>query len=194
MQYCAYCGNPVEAVSYAPCAKCANSTNGAPRPRAGTGGGSNAVAIIIGVAAGGLVLIAIIGILAAIAIPNLLTAMQRSKQKRTMVDIRSLATAVELYATDNNEYPKSVDLISPKYLKVIPRFDGWGHPFKYECVADDTGKCTRYVIGSGAKDGRFEGGGLRDAVPQTPRATANFDCDIIFSNGDFMEYPEGFHR
>src|SRR5438105_14359454 len=36
-----------------------------------------------------LIVVAIIGILAAIAIPNLLTAMQRSKQKRTMADMRS---------------------------------------------------------------------------------------------------------
>ena len=35
-----------------------------------------------------LIVVAIIGILAAIAIPNLLTAMQRSKQKRTMADMR----------------------------------------------------------------------------------------------------------
>ena len=40
-----------------------------------------------------LIVVAIIGILAAIAIPNLLTAMQRSKQKRSMADIRSIATA-----------------------------------------------------------------------------------------------------
>ncbi len=40
-----------------------------------------------------LIVVAIIGILAAIAIPNLLTAMQRSKQKRTMADMRTIATA-----------------------------------------------------------------------------------------------------
>ncbi|HMC21457.1 MAG TPA: prepilin-type N-terminal cleavage/methylation domain-containing protein, partial [Thermoanaerobaculia bacterium] len=42
-----------------------------------------------------LIVVAIIGILAAIAIPNLLTAMQRSKQKRTMADMRTIATAWE---------------------------------------------------------------------------------------------------
>src|SRR5512132_3586640 len=51
-----------------------------------------------------LIVIAIIGILAAIAIPNLLNAVQRGKQKRTMADMRSLATAVEAYAVDNNNY------------------------------------------------------------------------------------------
>ena len=52
-----------------------------------------------------LIVIAIIGILAAIAIPNLLNAVQRGKQKRSMSDMRALATAVEAYAVDNNSYP-----------------------------------------------------------------------------------------
>src|SRR5437763_1331013 len=51
-----------------------------------------------------LIVVAIIGILAAIAIPNLLTAMQRSKQKRTMADMRTIATAWEARATDTNKY------------------------------------------------------------------------------------------
>src|SRR6478735_2999285 len=51
-----------------------------------------------------LIVVAIIGILAAIAIPNLLTAMQRAKQKRTMADIRTIATAWEARATDMNNY------------------------------------------------------------------------------------------
>ena len=54
-----------------------------------------------------LIVIAIIGILAAIAIPNLLNAVQRGKQKRTMSDMRALATAVEAYAVDNNNYPQA---------------------------------------------------------------------------------------
>jgi type II secretion system protein G len=49
-----------------------------------------------------LIVIAIIGILAAIAIPNLLNAVQRGKQKRSMSDMRTMATAVEAYAVDNN--------------------------------------------------------------------------------------------
>src|SRR5437867_7536931 len=54
-----------------------------------------------------LIVIAIIGILAAIAIPNLLNAVQRGKQKRSMADMRSLATAIEAYAVDNNVYPQA---------------------------------------------------------------------------------------
>ena len=193
MQYCAYCGSPVDAVSFAPCAKCGNPTNGAPRPRA-VAGGNNAAVIVIVAIVGGLFVVAIIGILAAIAIPNLLTAMQRSKQKRTMADIRTLATGVEAYESDNNEYPKAVGVLSPKYIKTLPTLDGWGHPFQYECLTDQTGKCSGYAIGSGAKDSRFENGVLHDAVAQPRGPTTNFDCDIVYSNGNFVEYPEGVQR
>ena len=189
MEYCAYCGNPVEKVSQSPCAKCGKPTNGAPPPVAT--GGSNTAIIAVVVVFGGLIVIAIIGVLAAIAIPNFLTAKQRAMQKRTIADIRTLAVAAESYATDNNEYPKSVDALAPKYIATIPRLDGWGHAIEYECLPDETGKCTGYVIGSPAKDGRFESGSLRDALAEKRGATSNFDCDIIYSNGSFIEYPEG---
>src|ERR1043166_9510090 len=51
-----------------------------------------------------LIVVAIIGILAAIAIPNLMTAVQRAKQKRTMVNIRNIATAWEACAGDLSKY------------------------------------------------------------------------------------------
>src|SRR5476651_2007528 len=60
-----------------------------------------------------LIVIAIIGILAAIAIPNLLNAVQRGKQKRTMSDMRALATAIEAFAVDNNTYPTGIAACSP---------------------------------------------------------------------------------
>jgi len=52
-----------------------------------------------------LIVVAIIAILAAIAVPNFLEAQVRSKVSRSKADIRSLATAIEAYATDNNAYP-----------------------------------------------------------------------------------------
>src|SRR5213593_3006566 len=91
-----------------------------------------------------LIVVAIIGILAAIAIPNLLNAMQRSKQKRSMADIRSIATAWEARATDMNNYGAAggqstlawgsgtnmsytamAGLLTPTYIKSLPRNDGW---------------------------------------------------------------------
>ncbi len=52
-----------------------------------------------------LIVVAIIAILAAIAVPNFLEAQVRSKVSRVKSDMRSLATALESYAVDNNRYP-----------------------------------------------------------------------------------------
>lgn len=52
-----------------------------------------------------LIVVAIIGILAAIAVPNFLNAQIRAKVARTMSDIRSMATALEMYSTDKGTYP-----------------------------------------------------------------------------------------
>ena len=192
MEYCAYCGNPTGKVSYAPCPKCGNPTNGAPRPApAAAGGGTNTALIVIFAVVGALVLVAIIGILAAIAVPNLLTAKQRAMQKRTMADIRMIATAAEAYATDNNGvYPETLAVLAPKYIKVVPTRDGWGHQFEYECLTDETGKCTGYVILSGGKNGHPDDS-MRELAAHPRGATTNFDCDIVYSNGTFVEYPEG---
>lgn len=52
-----------------------------------------------------LIVVAIIAILAAIAVPNFLEAQTRSKVSRAQADIRALTTAIESYHTDNNAYP-----------------------------------------------------------------------------------------
>ena len=50
-------------------------------------------------------MVAIIAILAAIAVPNFLEAQARSKVSRELSDLRSIATALEAYAVDHNDYP-----------------------------------------------------------------------------------------
>jgi prepilin-type N-terminal cleavage/methylation domain-containing protein len=56
-----------------------------------------------------LIVVAIIAILAAIAVPNFLEAQTRSKVARVKSDLRSLATAIESYRVDHNEYPEGTD-------------------------------------------------------------------------------------
>lgn len=56
-----------------------------------------------------LIVVAIIGILAAIAVPNFLNAQIRSKIARVESDQRALATALEAYRVDNNSYPPDGD-------------------------------------------------------------------------------------
>jgi type II secretion system protein G len=57
-----------------------------------------------------LIVVAIIGILAAIAIPNFLDAQVRAKVANVKSDFRNLRTAMETYYVDNDDYPR----------------DGWG--------------------------------------------------------------------
>jgi general secretion pathway protein G len=136
-----------------------------------------------------LIVVAIIGIIAAIAIPNLLNAIQRGRQKRTMADMRSIGTAVEAYAVDNNFYPDdSSDVTSitgavePRYIKKLPTEDAWGSAFQYVSSPDNSAQV--YTISSPGKDGKDDGNLFRGA-------TTNFNNDIVFSQGSFVQFPEG---
>ena len=55
-----------------------------------------------------LIVVAIIAILAAIAVPNFLEAQIRSKVSRVKGEFRNIATAIEAYTTDNNRTPREV--------------------------------------------------------------------------------------
>ncbi len=55
-----------------------------------------------------LIVVAIIGILAAIAVPNFLNAQERAKVSRAEADIRSIGTALEMYRLDNTGYPRFI--------------------------------------------------------------------------------------
>jgi general secretion pathway protein G len=144
-----------------------------------------------------LIVIAIIGILAAIAIPNLLNAVQRGKQKRTMSDMRALATAVEAYAVDNNNYPAaacnaglyttagavlttaSFTNLTPTYIAQPPKSDGWGNFMLYG-ISTTT---DHYMIRSYGRD--------QAASAINCGTTTNFNEDIIYSDGTFIQWPEG---
>jgi type II secretion system protein G len=52
-----------------------------------------------------LIVVAIIGILAAIAVPNFLNAQVRAKIANAVSDMRALDTALEMYRMDNGHYP-----------------------------------------------------------------------------------------
>jgi hypothetical protein len=135
-------------------------------------------------------------VLVAIAIPNMNGGIQRSKQKRSMADLRSIGTAVEAYATDHGAYPAATNidelrpLITPVYMKYIPPNDGWGKPFIYESVHCADSKCQRYYIASGGENLELE----RDSPSEygtSPITTSTFDADLVYSNGEFVVAPEG---
>jgi general secretion pathway protein G len=145
-----------------------------------------------------LIVVAIIGIIVAIAIPNLLNAIQRAKQRRTMGDMRTVATAIEAYSVDLNRYPPAAGFsmptgvaigtttlsnaegyISPTYLRKVPLVDGWGSYFLFS--ANTVG--TDYMLCSYAKNGTV------DTFVYGP--TTSFNADILYVDGQFVQYPEG---
>ncbi len=61
-----------------------------------------------------LIVVAIIAILAAIAVPNFLEAQTRSKVARVKSDMRTTGLGIEMYRVDNNDYPPGFGLtVSP---------------------------------------------------------------------------------
>lgn len=74
-----------------------------------------------------LIVVAIIGILAGIAIPNFMGARTKAKVSRAFADMRSIGNALEMYYIDNTEYP-SVNSVSNDltngttvYMSSIPK-------------------------------------------------------------------------
>ena len=143
-----------------------------------------------------LIVVAIIGIIAALAIPNLLNAIDKAKQKSTMANMKTLAGGLEQYMVDANFYPISTSMaavavldprnmgIEPGIITKAPRTDGWGGPFFYG--SDAAGVGSDYTITSYGKDKKMSS---NSAGP-----TNDFDCDIIYQNGAFTAYPEGAQK
>jgi type II secretion system protein G len=133
-----------------------------------------------------LLAVAIIGILVAIAVPNLSQAIERARQRRTMSDMRSVANAVSSYGVDFVFVPEVADgtvadiipYLAPTYLHHKPTDDGWRNPLHYQ------GHGLDYTIWSYGRDG----------VQQSPlvlKPTTNFDADIVIVNGIFVQWPDG---
>ncbi|MEN8154953.1 MAG: type II secretion system protein GspG [Acidobacteriota bacterium] len=132
------------------------------------------------------------GIVSAIAIPNLMQATSKSKQKATMSDIRMLNVAIASYIVDSGVAPVAADIdelskkLTPFYIKKFPFKDGWGNKFLYKHGTGDKG--SFYSIASPGKDGIFEGweqSGYYKVFNKN-----DFNRDIILSNGKFVYYPD----
>jgi len=133
-----------------------------------------------------LIVVAIVGIIAAVAIPNLLNAVDKGKQKRSMMDMRSICTAIEAYSTDMATYPKAIGswlavkpLLNPYFIENPPDNDGWNN--MWEAGTDASG--SDYTVASLGKDGITSG--------RPGGATMDFNCDIVYTNGSFFQWPEG---
>jgi general secretion pathway protein G len=145
-----------------------------------------------------LIVIAIIGIVAAIAIPNLMTALQKGKQKATMGDMMSVGTAIESYITDNYIAPGAGGITAvnglkafliPFHTKNIPTKDNWGSDFQYQSGALGSSREDYYSVIS---YGRRSLPGVIDtnSSPYPVSSMDHFDNDICYSNGNFTYGPK----
>jgi general secretion pathway protein G len=196
MSYCAFCGTEV-AAGTVKCPQCGNPPSGV-RPPAVTVKGPTSgfpLAVILGVALVGVVFV--IGIIAALLIPNFLDALQKAKQKRSVAEIRNVGTALMAYGTDHNGvFPPGENLeevssaLAPRYLASVPTVDGWKRPLRYACWRENPSApgCDHFGIASAGRDGTFESEDLAQ-YDQEPFAVTDYDRDIVFRDGYFLQYP-----
>ena len=157
-----------------------------------------------------LIVVAIIGILAALLIPNAITAIQKAKQKTTMKDISTISTAVADYVTDNGTTPVQNGVytaaaafytgLSPFYVKVLPINDQWGEDYRVYCGADVVGNYgiaaaggDDFVVASYGRDKIIEAFAFVQTDPgagmYVVNQMAHFNRDLVMWNGSWIRAP-----
>ena len=159
-----------------------------------------------------LIVVAIIGIIASILMPNLIDAIQKGKQKRTVGDLRNVGTCWMSWLTDQvgaaaagASTPRQFDLsvlglISRQdlfqslyvsqdffYCQDIPGFDGWGYGFEYYLNQTNLLGANVMAIRSAGRDGIFSG----TTYPIGPFLATQYDADMVWADGLFIRYPAG---
>ncbi len=104
-----------------------------------------------------LIVVAIIGIIAGIAIPNFLGARTKARVTRAFADMRALADALEMYYVDNTTYPAVPDEegdpipgLSPTYMTSQPNDPFSGAVYRY--YIDDEDAPTAWLLVSNGPD------------------------------------------
>ncbi len=105
-----------------------------------------------------LIVVAIIGIIAGIAIPNFLGARTKARVTRAFADMRALADALEMYYVDNTTYPAEpanegdpIPGLSPTYMTSLPNDPFSGAVYRY--YINDADAPTAWLLVSNGPDG-----------------------------------------
>ena len=162
-----------------------------------------------------LIVVAIIGIIAAILIPNLLDALQKAKQKRTVGDIRDIGAAWFSWLTDQIGAAAAGRGTTPTYdfsqlgthmtgdqllqtlyvsanmfyIQEVPNNDGWGNAMLYMYSGDPLGAQVMGICSAGRNGGQAPCSPAQ--VTMGPFLTTDYDQDIIWADGFFVRYPAG---
>lgn len=147
----------------------------------------------------------VVAAVAAVAVPNLRHAINRSRQARTLAAVGDIAHAWEARATDTNTYAvgrrhpdprlekvtdfRELTPVPPRELQraLVPTYlrkwqggvDGWGTPFAF-AAGDNT-----YAIRTAGIDHEF------DTDRYVYGRNHTFEEDVVYSNGQFIRGPEG---
>ncbi len=159
-----------------------------------------------------LVVVAIIGILAALFMPMIAAAVQKAKQKGTMQDINTVAKAITEYITDRGLPPPQNGALSTAtafysalsgfYLKVMPQNDQWGMALNVYCGTAIVGANLGGITSAGDDDFMIHSFGRDRAAtpflydPASPlsafflvTAMSDFDQDLVNWNGTWIHVP-----
>ena len=152
-----------------------------------------------------LIVVAIIGILAALLIPNAMGALQRAKVRGTQKDIGTLATCVMDYITDKAIPPADgLDALKTAisgtiYIKVMPTKDQWGTDFVFHSgsgcdIYGITGSSADdFLVASWGRGGQEESWTFNASNPEAGlydlSTQASFDNDIINLSGQVIRGP-----
>jgi general secretion pathway protein G len=163
-----------------------------------------------------LIVVAIIGIIAALLIPNFLESLQKAKQKRTMADEKSAGTAMMAWLTNEigaaaagyevdmgvwdsgaaTAYSDVEGVLAPTYVQSLPQRDGWKHPFAYSLnTANPLARNVMAVFSGGrdAADDGVDGTSWPGDVEPTSSGAYDpdlYDNDILWADGYFVVWPE----
>ena len=123
-----------------------------------------------------MVVVVILGILAALIVPNIMSRPDQAKATAARSDIKALSSAMEIYRLDNGHYPSTEQGLealvhkpsgqpvprnwNPEaYLKKVPT-DPWGNPYIYL----SPGNHGQYDVYSLGADGREGGEGINAVI------------------------------
>ncbi|HEX4952222.1 MAG TPA: prepilin-type N-terminal cleavage/methylation domain-containing protein [Thermoanaerobaculia bacterium] len=153
-----------------------------------------------------LIVVAIIGIIAAMLIPNFIGALHRSRQKRTMGDIKIIGVAMSNWATDNagaaaagqttvmlSDWAGTSDLdairqaLSPIYARFVPAQDAWGNALVYRLALENPSADRAMLIASPGL-----GGELVETFTPGTFDPLDFAEDIVWADGTFLRAPRAY--
>ena len=154
-----------------------------------------------------LIVVAIIGIIASMLVPNLLDALQKAKQKRTMADMRIAGGAMFSWITDAvgaaaaGQTTTEVDLgdyggelsvedlstiLVPQYLQEIPKIDGWKSPYEYYLNTENPFAAHVVAVRSLGSDKAEED----TSYTVTSFEPTDYQQDILWADGQFVRWPQ----